>query len=230
MQTSGLPSGRSVFRRSVHTDHAMAAPRPRLRGTAHLVAALVTIPLVVEWLPSLAPSVRPGAGAFALGVAAMFACSALLHLRPWPAAVHEVLLRLDHTGIYLAIVGTGVAVGLLGMHGFAATVLVTAAIGGGLFGIVVEWLPFAPPRGFSNTMYLLLGWMPVILLPWLWWYAGGVTVALLFAGGALYTIGAVIVGLRRPNPLPRWFGYHELFHVLVIAAVVLHALMVLRLA
>jgi hemolysin III len=221
---------RVALERSVHTDHAVSAPRPRLRGLAHLAAAVATIALAVEWLPGVAAPARVGASAFAVGVVAMFVFSSLLHVRPWSPAAHEWLLRLDHTGIYLAIVGTGIAIGLLGLRGLAASVLITATVVGGALGIVVEWLPFAAPRGFSNTMYLTIGWLPIVLIPWLWWYAGGLTVALLLAGGALYTVGAVVVGMRRPNPLPRWFGYHELFHVLVIAAVALHATMVARLA
>jgi hemolysin III len=97
-------------------------------------------------------------------------------------------------------------------------------------GTAVEWWPSAPPRGFANGVYLTLGWSPVVLVPWLWSTAGPRTVALLLAGGLLYTVGATVVGLRRPWPAARVFGYHELFHVLVIAAIGLHGWMIADLA
>lgn len=221
----------TILRRSASTEHFLVAPRPRLRGVSHLTAAVITLPAAVLWTALAGPaSTRVGVAAFSFGVAAMFTASALLHMRRWEPATYERLLRLDHTGIYCAIVGTGVAVAVLGLEGWPAMVLLVAALTGGVLGTVAEWMPFAPPRGFSNTVYLSLGWTPIVLLPWLWWTSGPVVVALLVAGGVIYTIGAAIVGARRPDPNPRWFGYHEIFHLLVIIAVGLHAVMVMRLA
>ena len=212
--------------RSVNTDRALTLPRPRLRGWSHRLAAFAAVPGALVWLAT-APTLRVaiGVGAFALGIAAMFVLSALLHLRPWDAATYERLFRLDHTGIYLAIGGTGVALALLGLSGWPSHVLLLTSVVGTGLGILLEWLPFAPPRGFNSAIYLSLGWTPVILLPWMWLQAGGLIVGLLLLGGLLYTVGAVVVGLRRPDPSPRWFGYHELFHLLVIAAVAVHATM-----
>jgi hemolysin III len=205
----------------------MAAARPRLRGRSHLGAAILTLPLALWWVLAVPPGApRLAVAAFGGGMAVMFVCSALLHLRAWPPHTYERLLRLDHTGIFLAISGTGVAIGLLGLEGWASVALVTVCLVGAVAGITAEWLPFAPPRGFSNTVYLTLGWSPVLLLPWLWTTSGPTAVALLLAGGAMYTVGAVIVGLRRPDLAPGWFGYHELFHVLVIAAAGTHAVLV----
>jgi hemolysin III len=218
---------RAVLRRSLHTELAMAAARPRLRGRTHLVAAVLTLPLAAWWVATTpAGTSRVAVAAFGGGMAVMFVCSALLHLRPWPPHAYERFLRLDHSGIFLAISGTGVAIGLLGLEGRPSVVLVTVCLVGAVAGITAEWLPFAPPRGFSNTVYLTLGWSPVLLLPWLWSTSGPAAVALLLAGGAMYTVGAVIVGLRRPDIAPGWFGYHELFHVLVIAAAGTHAVLV----
>jgi hemolysin III len=216
-----------VLVRSASTDRFVRGPRPLTRGWSHLAAAAVALPAALWWIASVpAGQARVGVAAFALGAALMFAASALLHLRRWSPTTCERLVRVDHTGIYLAIGGTGLAVGTLGLQGWPGTLLVTAAVAGTAVGIVAEWLPFAPPRGFTNGVYLTLGWSPVVLVPWLWTHAGPRTVALLFAGGVLYTAGAVIVGLRRPRLHPRVFGYHELFHVLVIAAVALHAWMI----
>jgi hemolysin III len=209
---------------SRNTELAIASPRPRLRGSSHLVAAIVSLPGAAVWALSV-PSGRErvGVALFGFGVGIMFACSALLHLRRWSVATHERLFRLDHTGIYCAIGGSAAGIALLGLEGWPLrAMLAGAAVGTGV-GIVLEWLPFAPPRGLSNSVYITLGWLPVLLLPWVWVAQGVAVVALIVAGGVLYTSGAVIVALRRPDVVPGWFGYHELFHVLVILAVVLHA-------
>lgn len=216
--------GRPYLQRSVNTEYAVSAPRPRLRGRSHLVAGVVGLPLaVVTTVGSPAGTVRTGVAAFGFGVTVMFLCSALLHLRRWDAMLHERLFRLDHSGIYCAIGGSASAIALLALDGWPRRVLLVGAVLGSLVGIVLEWLPFAPPRGLSNSVYLTLGWLPVLLLPWVWVSAGVLVVVLIIAGGVLYTSGAIIVALRRPDVLPGWFGYHELFHVLVIGAVLLHA-------
>lgn len=221
---------RTVLRRSVNTEHALTAPRPRLRGVSHLAAAVVAVPAaVIATVVVSGTRERLGVFAFGVGVAAMLSLSALLHLKRWTARAYERLFRLDHTGIYLTIGGTGVAIGLLGLDGWPGSILVVGALAGTLIGIVLEWLPFAPPRGLNNAVYLTYGWVPVALLPWLWATSGGIAVGLLLAGGVLYTVGAVVVAVRRPDPWPRWFGYHEVFHLLVIGAVVLHAVLIGRL-
>jgi hemolysin III len=222
------PAARAaLLRRSVHTEMALASPRPRLRGWSHLAAAVLTLPLVTWWaLTTPAGTPRTAVAAFGGGMAVMFVCSALLHLTTWAPHTHERLLRVDHTGIFLAISGTGVAIALLGLEGWPSATLLGVCVVGAVAGITAEWLPFAAPRGFSNTVYLTMGWLPVLLLPWLWATSGPAAVGLLLLGGAMYTVGAVVVGLRRPDLAPGWFGYHELFHVLVIAAAATHAVLV----
>lgn len=217
---------RQILERSVNTERALTLPRPRLRGRSHLLAAIVAIPGAAVWTAATPAGGRLAVGVFSAGMAAMFTCSALLHLKRWDASTYERLFRLDHTGIYLAIGGTGIAIALLGLEGWASAALLVGMAIGSLLGIVVEWLPFAPPKGFNNAVYLTLGWLPVVLLPWLWFTSGPIVVALLLAGGVLYTIGATVVGLRRPDPSPTWFGYHEVFHLLVIAAVIVHTVMI----
>ena len=221
---------RTYLRISRNTELALAADRPRLRGTSHLVAAALALPGAVVWtLAQDTVRARAGVALFGFGVAVMFTCSALLHLRRWDAAMHERLFRLDHSGIYAAIGGSAAGIAVLGLDGWPRrAMLIGAAVGTGV-GVLLEWLPFAPPRGLSNSVYITLGWLPVLLLPWLWIAEGVAVVLLIVAGGVLYTSGAVIVALRRPDVLPGWFGYHELFHVLVILAAGLHAVAVARL-
>jgi len=214
----------TYLKRSLNTEYAISAPRPRLRGRSHLIAGVIGAPLAVaSTLRAPAGDVRLAVASFGFGVTIMLLCSALLHLRRWDAVVHERLFRLDHSGIYCAIGGSTAAIALLALHGWPQRILLLGTAIGSVIGIVLEWLPFAPPRGLSNTVYLTLGWLPVLLLPWIWVSAGVLVVLLIIIGGVLYTSGAIIVALRRPDVLPGWFGYHELFHALVIGAVLLHA-------
>jgi hemolysin III len=214
----------TYLKRSLNTDFAVTAPRPRLRGRSHLIAGSLGLPLAIaSTLRAPGGEVRLAVASFGFGVTIMLLCSALLHLRRWDAMVHERLFRLDHSGIYCAIGGSTAAIALLALDGWPRRVLLLGTVVGSVVGIVLEWLPFAPPRGLSNTVYLTLGWLPVLLLPWIWVSAGALVVTLIIVGGVLYTSGAIIVALRRPDVLPGWFGYHELFHVLVIGAVLLHA-------
>jgi len=214
----------SYLKRSLNTEIAVSAPRPALRGRSHLLAAIVAWPVGIVAVIGAAPGAeRLAVASFAFGAAIMFTCSALLHFRRWDAFMHERLFRLDHSGIYCTIGGTTAAIALLGLDGWLQqALLVGAGIGTGV-GIVLEWLPFAPPRGLSNTVYITLGWLPILVLPWLWVGSGALVVLLIVAGGVLYTSGAIIVAVRRPDLMPGWFGYHELFHVFVIIAVLLHA-------
>lgn len=222
---------RTILRRSLNTEHALVAPRPRWRGLSHRFAAMVTLPLgVAAVVVAEASRTRLALAAFWGGITAMLAFSATLHWRRWDARTYERLFRLDHTGIYLAIGGTGIAVALLGLPGWAGRLLLVGALVGTGVGILLEWMPFAPPRGLSNSVYLTLGWLPILLLPWLARWSGWAVVVLLVVGGVLYTSGAIIVALRRPDPVPATFGYHELFHALVIAAAGCHAAMVTVLA
>ncbi len=89
-------------------------------------------------------------------------------------------------------------------------------------GVVFEWLPVRPPRGYVTTVYLVLGWIGMLALGGLWDDTGIAGVALVAGGGVLYTAGAIVHATRRPDPWPSVFGYHELFHVLVICAAALH--------
>lgn len=204
----------------------MTLPRPRLRGRSHLLAAVVMLPLTAAWIAAVPAGVsRTGIATFMLGMTVMLTISATLHFRSWSPAWYERLFRLDHSGIHLAIGGTGVALSLIGLTGWPQRVLLAIAIGGPVLGILVEWLPFPPPRGFNVALYLTLGWTPVGLLPWIYLQTGFAPTMLLILGGVLYTVGAVVVATHRPNPSPRWFGYHEIFHLFVLAAIATHALM-----
>jgi hemolysin III len=215
------------FERSHNTRRALSLPRPRLRGISHRVAAVLAVPAGI-WLVASAPGGTPRLAAlvFAVCIALMFSASALVHFKPWGPHTTEVLFRLDHTTIYLAIAGTATPIALLALSDPWRSVLLWGSWGIAALGILIEWLPFATPRGLAHTLYLVLGWATVPLLPKILDATGWDTVTLLLLGGLFYTVGAVIVAIRRPDPNPNLLGYHEIWHLLVIAAVAAHYAMV----
>jgi hemolysin III len=167
---------------------------------------------------------------FACGTTFMFGVSALVHLRPWPVARYHRLIQLDHTAIYVCIAAQAVPVGVLVLRGPLRVTLLAVLGIGAVVGVVLEWMPFHPPKGLMNALFLTLGWFPVVLMPWIYQGTDHTNFVLLLAGGACYTAGAVVVGAMRPDPWPTRFGYHEIWHVCVIVAVVLHSVMACRLA
>jgi hemolysin III len=194
-----------------------------MRGVLHLygcvIAALAGVALLFAAPDGRA---RLGAAAFVLSSTGMLGASALLHRGSWTLGTTVRLLQLDHTMIFLTIAGTYTAVALLGMGTLWATVVLVAVWTGAIAGIVFEWLPFDPPRGYVTTVYVTLGWVAVIAFPDLWVHAGVVVFSLVAAGGVLYTAGAIVHAARRPDPWPRVFGYHEIFHACVVGALVCH--------
>jgi hemolysin III len=218
----------TIFERSHNTERALTVEvRPALRGVSHRVATPVAVVAAGALTMSAAPgAARWGAAVFGAAIVAMFGISALVHARRWEPHALEILFRLDHTGIYLAIAGTATPVALLAMDGWQQAVVLGGVWGVATVGIVVEWLPFRTPRGLAHGLYLGMGWVTVPFLPVVISRVGWIIAGLLMAGGVVYTVGAVIVAIQRPDPSPRIFGYHELWHLLVIVAVVCHYVMV----
>lgn len=216
-----------MFEISASTERALTLPRPRTRGISHLVAAVVSLPAAV-WLTHSAPDGRAkmAFAVFGLSMFAMFAASAAVHRRRWSPRATEILFRLDHTGILLAMAGTATPLALLALDGWQRTLLLWGVWGVAAFAAAVVWWPRPTPRGFLTAIGFLLGCIPAALLPSLYRYTGWTTISLLMAGGAMFAVGAVIVGLRRPDPNPHVFGYHEIWHLLVIGGVALYYVMV----
>lgn len=208
---------------SPNTERWLTQQRPRWRGVLHRYAAVASVPAGI-WLVLQATTAaeRLATSSFALVMTTMFTVSAVVHRRRWPPRVTELLLRADHTAIYLAIAGSAVAVGLLGLDAWQRVLLLTWSLAFAVVGIVVEWLPFAPGRGFSNTMYFTMSWPTVALVPWLVSNEGWGSVAFLVLGGLFYTGGAIMVALQRPDPRPEVFGYHEIWHACVVLAAASH--------
>jgi hemolysin III len=197
--------------------------KPRLRGVSHLYAFFASVVLGVV-LVATAPSGAAtfGAAVYACTLVAMFGASALYHRPEWSPERARWFLKLDHTAIFLVIAGTATPVLMLTSDGALRVVLLFAVWSIAAGGIVFEWLPAPAPRGYVTTIYLVLGWIGIVALGDLWTATGIAGVALVIGGGVLYTAGAIVHAARRPDPWPAVFGYHEVFHVLVIAAALLH--------
>lgn len=165
---------------------------------------------------------RLAVSVYALSVAALFGTSALYHRIDWRTiGARRWMRRLDHTMIFVLIAGSYTPFGLLVLHGPVAVVTVVAAWSAALAGAVFKLVWIDAPGWLGATIYILIGWISVIALPELVQRLGIAAVVALALGGILYSVGGVIYAKKRPDPVPRVFGYHELFHLLVIAAAAL---------
>ena len=194
-------------------------PRPLLRGVFHLVAAIGALP-AAAWLVSRAGSRTAGIGAAVYGASlvVLFTTSSVYHRVYWTdPRRRSVMGRIDHSAIFVLIAGTYTPFCLLIGHagGFAllATVWASAFLGM----VVVIFFP-KTPKPVRSAIYVLLGWFIVPFLPALHAAMGTGPFLLILAGGACYTLGAIVYATRRPDPFPAVFGFHEIFHVLVVAA------------
>jgi hemolysin III len=206
-------------RRALYARHMDAEVRPLLRGFSHQYAFFVSVVVGTLLVAGASGALeRASAAVFAAAVAAMFGVSALYHRITWKPAARRWMRRLDHAAIYLLIAGTYTALGLLALSGAWRWTILPLIWGGTLAAIVLKLAWVDAPKGLSVAIGIALGWVGVVALPQLWAHAGLSGVALLTAGGVLYTAGAGVYARRRPDPVPAVFGYHELFHALVIAA------------
>jgi hemolysin III len=194
--------------------------RPLLRGVLHQAAFTVSLVLgTLLIVGSEGASQRAAASIFAASVAACFGISALYHRVNWSPPVRLWMRKLDHAGIYLLIAGTYAPVCLLTLDGAwrpAALSFVSLAAAAATV-LTFAWA--AAPKWLGAATGIALGWVGVLLLPQLATRLNPAGIALLGLGGVAYTVGAVIYARRRPNPAPRVFGYHELFHALTIVGV-----------
>ena len=195
-------------------------PKPRMRGVTHQWAFFVSLATGVALVAS-APTGRAtlAAGVYAVSVAGLFGASALYHRINWTSlTARRWMRRLDHSMIFLLIAGTYTPFALLTLEGTIATVILVAVWSGAIAGIVLKLFWIDAPKWLVALIYVILGWVAVAAFPELLATIGVTATALVAAGGVLYTAGAVIYALRRPDPAPTVFGYHEIFHALVIAA------------
>jgi hemolysin III len=201
-------------------DEASHRTKPRYRGVSHQIAFVVAVGLgIALFVETQGLRPRIAAAVFSVSVAAMFGASALYHRIEWTPARRLWMRRLDHAMIYGLIAGTYTPFGLLVLHGSWRIVVLAIVWSGASAAVALKVVWVAAPKWLAAVIGIALGWVGVIVSPQLLDGVGVSGLSLLLAGGLAYTLGAVVYALRRPDPLPAVFGYHEIFHALVIAAV-----------
>jgi len=196
------------------------AARPRLRGRLHQVTTFVAmLGLVVLVENAASTEARIGAWVYGSASIALYAVSSGYHVFARSPRLRAVMQRVDHTMIYVLIAGTFTPIALVTLHGTAQTVALGVMWLGAAVGMVVKLAWFGRFRRLGSALYIVLGWAGLMALPGLW--SRWTVLALVIAGGLLYTVGAILFALRRPRLKGRWFGYHEVWHVFGVGAGVL---------
>lgn len=198
------------------------AVKPRLRGWLHagtFPLALVAGLLLVTVGPTL--PARLCAAVYALTSVLLFGVSAAYHRGHWSGRTEGLLRRFDHANIYLIIAGTYTPFAALILHGDVRVLVLSVVWAGAAAGVAFRVLWVRAPRWLYTALYLGLGWVAAFFAPQFLRGAGITVCALAALGGVLYSLGGLVYGLRRPNPSPRWFGFHEVFHAFTVAAYVL---------
>jgi hemolysin III len=208
---------------SATAERPAASARPVLRGWFHavaFVAILVAGPLLV--------SSGHGAGQIAAlavyvtSVACLFGVSAAFHRIKWSPAARRRMRRADHSTIFVAIAGTYTAVAGLALRGWAQALVLALVWGGGAVGILLRQVWLDAPKWAVALPYVVVGWSALAVVPQLVHSLGWAGFGVLLSGGLCYTAGAIVYALRKPDPFPRVFGYHEVFHAFTIVGAVLH--------
>lgn len=197
--------------------------KPSLRGWIHLGVTPLAIAAAIV-LISLAPSSHNRLAAIAFGITSvlLFATSATFHRGSWGPRTYEVLRRMDHANIFLIIAGSYTPFAMTLLPREAGIELLWIAWAGAIMGLLFRVFWLSAPRWLYTPIYVALGWVAVFYFPDLLRGGGPAVVTLIVVGGVLYTIGAVVYGVKKPDPSPKHFGFHEVFHVLTVAAYVCH--------
>jgi hemolysin III len=197
--------------------------KPRLRGVSHAYAFFVSLACGVALILAASDGrARLAATIYALAVSALLGTSALYHTHNWRPRARRWMRSLDHSMIFVLIAGTYTPVALLALKGSLASTILIVVWAGALGGVLFKLVWIDAPKWAFAAVYIALGWVAAAVFGELPAAIGWLGVAGLAAGGLLYMVGAVVYASERPNPFPKVFGYHEVFHALVIAAAALH--------
>jgi hemolysin III len=198
--------------------------KPLLRGWSHVLAftTVAVLGIIMLVVAQASASERLWLAIYVAGTLTMFGVSALYHRLRWNDRGRLIMRRLDHSAIFLAIAGAYTPVMAVALHGWQNVVVLCAAWGGTVVGMTLEWLPIHVPRPLFTAVYVIVGWSAAVAFPQLLRSLGGAGFGLVLGGGVLYTIGAVVYALKRPDPWPRVFGFHEIFHLFTVAGAGCH--------
>lgn len=190
---------------------------------AFFFALFLAPPLIVA-----APRVLPrlAVGIYAITIIGLFGISAAYHRRDWSPASERLMRRLDHSMIFLAIAGTYTPIAIFGLSPGPRNLVLAMVWGGSIVGISARVFWSNAPYAVIAIPYVVVGWAAIFVIDDVWRELGVAAFTLMLIGGVLYTVGAVIYATRRPNPWPRTFGYHEIFHLFVIAGAATHYVVV----
>ena len=204
-------------------DQTTTAVTPVLRGWLHFVCFFLALPAGALLIANAPPGrARFSASVYALGLAALFGVSGTYHRRQWSATWRARMKRLDHGTIFVMIAGTYTPICLVALGGLAGTLVLVSVWAAAIGGVVLAAVGIAERRLIGAICYIGLGWGVVATGPLLFNRLSATQLALVAVGGVIYTVGVIVLGSHRPNPFPRVFGYHEVWHVMVVAAAVCH--------
>jgi hemolysin III len=202
---------------------------PTLRGWPLLMGFVTAVPAGAALLVRASSHGRTIPTAiYVVALVLLYGVGWIYHLLRWKPGARAWLRRLDHGVIYLFIAATYTPIAVVGLHDAVGWTLLAAAWAGATLGAVAKLVRFDGSRVIGGTMYIVVGWLPIFGIPDFVTRLGGVDTALMFGGGILYTAGAAVLAARRPDPLPHVFGYHEVWHTMVVAASVLHYVLIWR--
>ena len=206
-----------------HVSEALGEVKPRLRGWLHAITSPLTLAAGIV-LIALSPTMetRIGSIVFTLTSLLLFTVSAVYHRGTWSPRTWAFLRRFDHANIFLLIAGSYTPFTLLMLEGSSRTTLLSLVWGGAVLGVLFRVFWTDAPRWLYVPIYLALGWAAIFYADDFTRNGGAAVLALIAAGGLLYTLGGLVYGLQRPDPFPSWFGFHEVFHALTILAFVTH--------
>lgn len=232
LTSHGGPFAGSVCPVSATTPAPHASPlsalliKPRLRGWFHAYAAGISIATGIVLVVCAALLRGPLAGwstsLYSVTVTGLFGISAFYHRGRWSPAALRTWKRLDHSMIFVFIAGTYTPISLLTMPRHTAWTMLAIVWGGAAIGVGLQLFWPSHPRWLSAPCYIALGWVAIFVVPDVLHNGGAITLTLVLVGGLFYSAGAVIYAIKRPNPSPRTFGFHELFHLFTLFAAICH--------
>jgi len=203
----------------VHEQAAIAPPKPLLRGWAHLVSFPIwmAIGLALIAVANVAGGGRFLLAVYIVGTGTMFGVSAMYHRGRWQPQTKLLMQKFDHSAIFLAIAGGYTPIAFVCLDGWVRVAVLAAAWGGAVAGITLHWVPRVP-TAVRGASYMVVSWTAILVFPQLADGLGGVGFGLVLAGGICYTLGAATLATNWPNPWPRVFGFHEIFHAFTVVA------------
>tara|TARA_Y100001970_G_scaffold66140_1_gene84517 strand:+ start:2206 stop:2844 length:639 start_codon:yes stop_codon:yes gene_type:complete len=201
------------------------APKPSFRGWSHITAFFAAIALCPILISSSVHG-RVLAAFYSLAVVALFGVSSLYHGFSWNARAHDLLRRLDHATIFVTIAATYTPISWYLLPRSAAVTVLLAVWIGALLGVLVMIFWPTAPQTTLITLFIIVGWSALMVIHEFWVALSTLGFTLLLLGGVFHTIGAIVYGIKKPDPWPTVFGFHEVFHFCVICGIASHYVLV----